>query len=66
MTILSWTVWIGLTKIGFKLREAMKYASSVSDSELEEAFPLETSMGGPDMVFKGAGYSESKMYANCL
>lgn len=56
--------WIGLIKIGERVtglrpRRAMNSTSSTSKSELEEAFPLEISMSGFIMLFRGVGCSEA-------
>lgn len=45
----------------FEVTVSFKPTSSQSESELEEeASPLDTSMGGSSMVFRGDGYSEAE------
>lgn len=62
--------WIGLVKTdvgitSLRLRWASNPTSSYSDSELkEEAFPLDTFMGGLSMMFKGDSCLETENKVN--
>lgn len=59
--------WTSLIKIDERITSlrptrALNSTLSISNSKLEESFPLETSMGVSSMMFKGVGCLEAEKY----